>query len=250
MLPALLFFAFLAGLVDAIAGGGGLIQLPALLLFGPAGLHHTAVLGTNKMSSVFGTTIAALRYSRERTIIWSITIRTALTAAIFSFLGSQTISLVPPERFKPLVLILLILVGAYTFSKKNLGRREMEIAMPGQMRAALIGAVIGFYDGFFGPGTGSLLVFLFVSWAGFSFLGASASAKVVNVATNIGSLAFFCATGSVAYEIALPMAAANMLGGWCGAHVAIKRGSKFVRALFLVMLSLFVVKLALEIWSQ
>ena len=240
-------FAFLAGFIDAIVGGGGLIQLPAMLLLLP-GVPVPTVFGTGKISSLAGTGAALRRYlsgPEKLEIRWRTVALTALVAGGFALLGSRAVSHLHKEAVRPLVLGLLVLMAVYTFWRKDFGslhaprlygRREM-------LTGILLGAALGFYDGFFGPGTGSLLLFAFVGLFGYDFIAASASAKLVNVATNVASLFYFARTGQVLYKVALPMAVCNMLGSTLGARLAQRKGTGFVRVLFLTVVSAFILKL-------
>ena len=246
----LCLFAFLAGFIDAMVGGGGLIQLPALLLLLPD-VPVPTVLGTGKVASLAGTAAALRRYlsgSGAVPLRWRTVAVTALVAGGFALLGARAVSGLHKEAVRPLVLVLLVLMAAYTFWRKDFGslhaprlhgRREV-------LTGVALGASVGFYDGFFGPGTGSLLLFAFVELFGYDFITASASAKLVNVATNITGLAYFVYTGQVLYQVALPMAVCNVLGSTLGAQMALKRGTGFVRVLFLVMVSAFILKLGWE----
>ncbi len=240
--------SFLAGLIDAAVGGGGLIQIPALFNALP-NMSVPALFGTNKMASAMGTLSAARSYLRQVTIPWRLVLPTAAAAFVMSFAGAAAVSLIPKEVMRPLVLVLLIVMAVYTFRKKTLGavhepvaigRRELLIGM-------LIGGAIGFYDGLFGPGTGSFLMFLFVRFFAFDFLHASASAKVVNLSTNIAALSFFIPTGNVLFGFALPMAACNVAGAMLGSHIAMRKGAGFVRILFLLLVSVLILKLAYDI---
>jgi len=254
--PALTLFllclaSLLAGLIDGMVGGGGLIQLPTLLLLLPE-VPVPTVLGTGKVASLAGTSASAFRYLRGLAgvaINWRTVAVAAVVAGCFALLGARAVSGLDKNAVKPLVLALLVLMAAYTFWRKDFGslhaprlhgRREL-------WTGAALGAGIGFYDGFFGPGTGSLLLFAFVGLFGYDFLAASASAKVVNVATNIAGLAYFVSTGQVLYHYALPMAACNVLGSAVGARLALRRGTGFVRVLFLVVVSAFILKLGYEV---
>ena len=246
----LCLFAFLAGFIDAMVGGGGLIQLPAMLLLLP-GIPVPTILGTSKVAGLSGTAVALQRYLRSPTkldIRWRTVAITALVAGAFALLGARAVSGLHKEAVRPLVLGLLVLMAIYTAWRKDFGslhaprlhgKREI-------MTGVALGAALGFYDGFFGPGTGSLLLYAFVGLFGYDFIAASASAKLVNVATNVVSLAFFASTGQVLYKVALPMAACNMLGSTLGARMALRRGTGFVRVLFLVVVSAFILKLSWE----
>lgn len=249
-LAGLGFFAFLAGFIDAVVGGGGLIQLPAMLLLLP-GVPVPTVFGTSKVAGLSGTTVALHRYLNgpdKLEIRWRTVAITALVAGGFALLGSRAVSHLHKEAVRPLVLGLLVLMAVYTFWRKDFGslhaprlhgRREV-------ITGVLLGAALGFYDGFFGPGTGSLLLFAFVGLFGYDFIAASASAKLINVATNVASLFYFASTGQVLYKVALPMAVCNMLGSTLGARLAQRKGTGFVRVLFLVIVSAFIVKLGWE----
>lgn len=245
----LCIFAFLAGFIDSIVGGGGLIQLPALLVF----LPNTAIpliFGTNKLSSIAGTSAAAIHYSQQVQIDWAIVLISTTIAFIFSFIGASTVSIINPALMRPLVLLLLILVAIYTWFKKDFGSQHI-VKVQGVKQgiyAAFIGSSLGFYDGFFGPGTGSFLIFVFIGLLGFDFLHASASAKVVNLSTNLAATIYFAANNQIIYSIALPMAMFNIVGAIIGAKLAIAKGSAFVRILFIAVVSLLIVKLAWDLF--
>lgn len=243
----LCFFAFLAGFIDAVVGGGGLIQLPTLLIFLPHVPIPTA-FGTGKLASISGTAVSMWRYARNITLNWKSLVPAAVTAFIFSFLGARAVSHFPADALRPLVLVLLIGVAVYTFIRKDFGSLHAPRLTLTQERiyAIVAGVVIGFYDGFFGPGTGSFLIFTFIGVFGFSFVSASASAKVVNVATNLSALGYFILKGHVLYHIAIPMAVCNMLGSVVGTRLAIKQGSGFVRKLFLVVVTAIILKFAYD----
>jgi uncharacterized membrane protein YfcA len=251
-LPLLCLASLLAGLIDGMVGGGGLIQLPALLLLLPK-VPVPTVLGTGKVASLAGTSASAFRYLRGLSgvpIRWRTVAVAAVVAGCFALLGARAVSGLNKDLVKPLVLALLVLMAAYTFWRKDFGSlhaprlhgsRELWTGMG-------LGASIGFYDGFFGPGTGSLLLFAFVGLFGYDFLAASASSKIVNIATNITGLTYFISTGQVLYHFAIPMAACNVLGSTVGAQLALRRGTGFVRVLFLVVVSGFILKLGWETW--
>jgi uncharacterized membrane protein YfcA len=190
-------FAFIAGFLDAIVGGGGLIQLPALLIQFPQ-LALPTLFGTNKIAALSGTSIAAVQYAKRIRFNWKVLLSISLFSFLFSFLGARTVSYLDSEALKPLILIILIAIAIYTFIKKDLGNvATKDLSTTKKMIfGALIGAVIGFYDGFFGPGTGSFFVLAFVVILGFDFLSASAYAKVVNCITNISALLVFVNHGN------------------------------------------------------
>ncbi|WP_174875866.1 sulfite exporter TauE/SafE family protein [Vogesella oryzae] len=241
----LCLFAFLAGLIDAAVGGGGLIQIPALFNALPQ-VSVATLFGTNKMSSAVGTVFAARSYLKRVRLPWKLVLPAAAAAFVMSFAGAAAVSLIPSSVMRPLVLVLLIGMAIYTLHKKDLGklhkpviigRREMLVGLA-------IGGGIGFYDGLFGPGTGSFLMFLFVRFFAFDFLHASAAAKVVNLATNVAALCFFIPSGNVLYGFALPMAACNVAGALTGSWLAMRKGAGFVRGLFLVLVTVLICKLA------
>ena len=243
--------SLLAGFIDSVVGGGGLIQIPAMLILLP-GAPVATILGTNKFASCAGTTVAVQRYARRVTIEWSTVLPAAITAFALSFLGSRTVTLLSTAFMRPIVLVLLILVAVYVFFVKDLGLIHQPRHAPEKAKwiGVLIGAGIGFYDGFFGPGTGSVLIFLFVGVFGFDFLSASASAKVINWATNIASVIYFGWSGNILYQYAVPMAVCNVLGATIGARLAIAKGSRFVRIFFLVIVCTLIAKLAQSIIAR
>jgi uncharacterized membrane protein YfcA len=225
-----------AGFVDAVAGGGGLVQLPALLI----GLHDKSIpliLGTNKVPSIFGTSSAAINYFKKVKPDLHITAYMTIPAFVGSMSGARLAAQVPKDIFRPLILILLILVSLYTLFKPHLGMQE-DLRFSKQTTkwvVALCGLLIGFYDGIFGPGTGTFLVFLLVGLIGYAFLKASATAKIVNIATNLGAIISFQFTGHIWWKLGLALAIANVVGGIAGSHLAIKGGSKLVRKFFLIV---------------
>jgi len=244
---------FGAGWIDAVVGGGGLVQLPALLL-GLPGATPAQLLATNKIGSIFGTATSSITYWRRVRP----DLRTALPMAGVAFLGSAGGALIglhiPKSAFNPIILVMLVLVGAYTVARPALGR-ETALRFDGHRHtvvAMLTGFLIGVYDGALGPGTGSFLVFALVGLMGYAFLEASAKAKIANFATNLGALAVFAPGGHVLWGIGLVMAAANLLGGYTGARMAVARGSRFVRVVFVLVLSAFIVRIGgsvLGVWS-
>lgn len=247
LLP-LLGFAFVAGFIDAVAGGGGLIQVPALFVLMP-GVAAPTLLGTNKFASIWGTAFATVQYARRMPMEWRATLPTCAAAVVFGFVGARTVAHVPPDLLRPLILVLLVLVLAYTLWRKDLGALHApKLSHSGQFWMGLAtGTLIGFYDGFFGPGTGSFLIIAFVGLFGFSFLAASASAKAVNVITNGAALAYFVTHGHVLYAIAAPMAACNVAGSMVGTRLALKLGSGFVRGVFIVVVSALIARYAWDL---
>jgi uncharacterized membrane protein YfcA len=248
-----LLAAFGAGVIDAMAGGGGLIQVPALFAAYPAA-PHTQLLGTGKLAGLAGASSAALRYLRHVRLDHRLVGVAAASAFACALLGAGLSTLVPPAKFRALVPLLLTLVLAYTLLHKDFGDRHRPSAR-GRRDLALVGAgagVIGLYDGFFGPGTGSFLIFLFIRGFGLDFLHASASAKLVNAAANLAAVILFGLTGNVIWLLGLGMAACNALGAQLGSHVAIRRGNRLVRAVFLLVVGSLIAKTAadaLRLWA-
>ena len=230
--------AFLAGFVDAIVGGGGLIQLPAALVILPH-LPVASVIGSLKIPAFSGTAIAAWQYSRKVSINWFLLGVICTVAFLASYSGSYLLTHVSNSFMKPVLVVVLTAVAIYTYVKKNFGQHDEEksLSQRKQLQLAIfISLVIGFYDGFIGPGAGSFFILAFIALLHFDFLHASAHAKMVNLATNLGSVTLFLVKGMLIWKIALPMAAANMLGGFMGARLAIAKGNRFIRAFFLVVI--------------
>ncbi|MGB0954537.1 MAG: sulfite exporter TauE/SafE family protein [Panacagrimonas sp.] len=249
-LPMLCAIALLAGFVDAVAGGGGLILIPGLMLLLPEA-PIAALLGTNKAVAICGTGAAAWQYSRRVAAAWNLVIPSVLGALIAGYLGAATVSHLDERLLRPLVLVILSAVLIWTLTKKEMGRVHAP-RWSGSTQIGLglvVGAAIGFYDGFIGPGTGSFLMLVFVSLFGFSFLNASATAKLVNVVTNLAALAYFLPNGQVIYQAAIPMAACNLVGGILGARLAIRRGNGFVRLVFVLVVGAMMLRLAWETWA-
>ena len=234
-----------AGFIDSVVGGGGLIQIPAIFSVLPKELPAT-LFGTNKIASVVGTANAAWRYSRRVKMPWGTTLPAALAAFICSYLGAAAVAWLPRDMLRPLILILLVGAAVYTFWSKDFGaiHRPQHAGRREVVYALLSGCAIGFYDGFFGPGTGSLLIFLFIRFFGFDFLHASAASKVVNVATNLAAIAYFVPNGYYLPLLAIIMATANVIGSFIGTHLALRHGSGFVRQVFLVVVSALILKFA------
>ena len=243
----LLAAALFAGFVDAVAGGGGLIQVPALLVALPSESPAT-VFGTNKLASIFGTGNAALRYARRISLPWGLALPAAAAAFLFSFVGAMAVAWLPKGVVRPLVLGLLVLVLAYTVVKPGFGVVPGTRLAPDQERprALLMGTVLGFYDGFFGPGAGSFMIFAFVHWFRLDFLHASSAAKVVNFATNAAALAFFAPSGHVLWITGLAMAVFNIAGAVLGSRLALRHGSGFVRGVFIAVASLLIARLGYD----
>ena len=246
-----LIIAFFAGLVDAIAGGGGLIQVPGLLWLYPQ-MPVATMLGTNKVASCFGTAVASGHFLRHLKIPLRKILPIMLGSFIFSFFGAKLATLLDNQILKPLIFSLLILVGLYAFFNKKLGLTTRETCYSTKkttVYAILISSALGFYDGFLGPGTGSFLIFSFISCLGFDFLRGSAYAKFCNLASNLGAILLFSITGHVIWHLAFAMAVFNVLGNMVGAKLAIRKGSQFVRLVFLMVVLLLVLQLGYKLFS-
>ena len=250
---SILTFIFLAlasgfaGFVDAVAGGGGLVQLPALLI-GISNKPIPMILGTNKIPSIFGTSSAAASYFKKVRPDLRLTLSMAIPALIGSVAGAHLVSHFPTSVFHPLILTLLVLVGIYTWRKPNLGLNE-NLRYSASTRlwiVAACGLLIGFYDGLFGPGTGTFLVFLLVIVVGYEFLKASATAKLVNISTNFGAIVTFQITGHIWWKLGLALAFANVTGALIGSRLAIRGGSPLVRKIFLLVVAALIAKLSYD----
>jgi len=243
--------SLLAGFVDAIVGGGGLILVPALFAMFPA-THPATLFGINKSASIWGTGMAALQYSRRVQLSWAALLPAALAGFAGSLAGAWTVTVVSPDFLRKLLPLVLLGVLGYTLAKKELGRHHAP-RLSGRaeaLAAAAIGLVLGFYDGFFGPGTGSFFVFLFVRWLGYDFLHASASAKLLNSATNLAALILFAIKGHVWWHFALALAVANVVGSLVGTHIALKHGAGFVRGVFILVVFALIVKTGYDAFAR
>jgi uncharacterized membrane protein YfcA len=247
-LALLALAALAAGFVDAVVGGGGLIQLPALVL-GLPGASPVHVLATNKLASICGTSVSSVTYYRR--------VRphagTFVPLMVFAFLGSYGGALVashiPKDSFQPIVLVVLVVVGAYVLLRPEIGAATRLRFSGHRHTAAAMGAglVIGAYDGALGPGTGSFFVFTLVGLLGYAFLEASAKARMANWATNLAALCVFVPQDAVMWRVGLVMGGCNLVGGYLGARTAVARGGRFVRVLFVVVVGAFVVRIGAEV---
>ena len=235
--------SLLAGFVDAIVGGGGLILAPTLFAVFPT-THPATLFGTNKGAAVWGTAVATGQYARRVQLPWAALLPAAATGFAAALAGAWLVTLIDPGFLRKALPGVLLAVLAYTLAKKDLGQRHApRLGGHAQTLAACcIGAVVGFYDGFFGPGTGSFLVFLFVRWLGYDFLHASASAKLINTATNVAAVGLFAWKGHVWWHFALVMALANVAGSLLGTRLALRHGSGFVRVIFIAVVSALILK--------
>jgi len=241
-------FAFVAGFIDAAVGGGGLIQLPALLIQ----FHDTplpTLFGTNKIAALSGTSVAAYQYSKRIKFNIRLLMVISLSAFVASFLGASAVSHINVKALKPIVLVILILIAIYTFAKKELGFKQTKtIPLLRQMvYGSLIGLIVGFYDGFFGPGTGSFFVLGFVVILGFEFVVASAYAKIINCMTNVSALFVFVRQGNYMLGIAVIMSVCNIAGNFAGSRMALKKGNSYVRIVFLVIVSIMIARYGYDI---
>lgn len=235
--------SLLAGFVDSIVGGGGLILVPALFAVFPT-THPATLFGTNKGASVWGTGIATLQYSRRVQMRWRALAPAAAVCFSASLGGAWLVTVISPDYLRRALPLVLLAVLGYTLAKKELGRDHAP-RFAGQHEAWVacgIGAVIGFYDGFFGPGTGSFFVFLLVRLLGYDFLNASAGAKLLNTASNLAAILLFALKGHVWWHFVLAMAIANVLGSLAGTHLALKHGTGFVRGVFIAVVSVLILK--------
>lgn len=248
VIVGLVLVAFAAGWVDSIVGGGGLLQLPALLVGLPADTPVPTVAGTNKVPSAMGTGMATLTYMRRVAVPWAAVIPLVAGAAIGSALGAQVTHVLPRQAFIPLVLLAIVLVGVYTWRRPQLGQvsQVKHAGAAGHLRHAGIGLAVGAWDGLIGPGTGSFFLILLVALMGYEFLSATTLAKVANLTTNLAAIAVFGWSGNILWGLALVMGVANLAGGVLGARMALRHGNSFIRKMFLAVVALLGVRLAWE----
>jgi len=242
--------SLLAGFIDAIVGGGGLILLPALFAVFPSAPPAT-VLGINKGTSIWGTAVATWQYARRVNMPWGAVIPGALCALGGSWGGAWLVTQVSPDVLRQLLPIALVVVFIYTLLRKDFGQTHLP-RFHGRREALAMGAiglVIGFYDGFFGPGTGSFFVFVLVRWLGYDFMHASASAKLLNTASNLAALSLFAWGGHIWWHVVAVTAVANVVGSVLGARLAIKHGSAFVRVFFMIVVAALIVKTGVNAYS-
>jgi hypothetical protein len=240
--------AFVAGFVDAIVGGGGLIQTPAGMILFP---HESIsrVIGSLKIPSFTGTFFAARQYLKKVKIPLPRLLLFTSIAFAAAFTGSYCLTIVTNAFMKPVIFIILVFIAIYTYTNKNLGLEIQSTDFKFKWyKGALICLLIGFYDGFIGPGAGSLMVLAFISVLGFDFLQSNAHAKVVNLATNMGSILLFVLKGSIMWSLALPMAICNALGGFLGSKMAIAKGNKFIRSFFLIVMIATLCRLGYDVF--
>ncbi len=243
--------AFAAGFIDAVVGGGGLIQTPVGLILLP-NLPVATVIGTLKVPAFSGTSFAAFQYLKKVDMNWRLLAIMMVLAFPSAFLGSTLLTYVSNDFMKPLLLVVLSFLVVYTYAKKNFGQHiEKNLSCKKQLINAIsISFIVGLYDGFIGPGTGSFLVVAFIALMGFDFLHASANAKMVNLATNFGSICLFMLKGKIIWAIAIPMAVSNALGGLLGAKLAINKGNSFIRIFFLVVVVGTLIRFAYDVFFK
>ena len=243
--------AFVAGFIDAVVGGGGLIQLPALLIQFPQ-TNLPTLFGTNKIAALSGTIIAAIQYAKKVKFNFLLLLTISLFAYLASGAGAKIVSLLDVKMLKPIILVILIVIAFYTIFKKDLGSIQLkQISLKKQMiYGSLIGIVVGFYDGFFGPGTGSFLVLGFVLFLGMDFMHASAYAKIVNCITNLSALVVFINQGNYLLNIAVLMGVSNILGSYLGSHMAIKKGNAFIRNIFIFIVMLMIIRYGYDVFIK
>lgn len=239
--------SLLAGFIDSIVGGGGLILVPAMFAVFPTA-HPATLFGTNKSAAVWGTAMAARQYSQRVQLAWRSLLPAAAVCFVGSLSGAWLVTVVSPGFLRKLLPLVLLVVLGYTLAKKDMGQHHKP-RYSGRaeiLAACAMALVIGLYDGFFGPGTGSFFVFLMVRWLGYDFLNASASAKFLNTATNLAALLLFTFKGHVWWHLALPMALANVIGSLLGTRLALKHGTGFVRTVFIGVVGALILKTAYD----
>lgn len=248
---SLIMLSFVAGFIDAVVGGGGLIQIPALLISLPKTPLPT-IFGTNKIAALAGTSISALQYSKRIKFNYKLLITISICAGLASFLGAKVVSFINVNTLKPVILVVLILIAVYTFLKKDLGSVQTKnLSFDKQLiYGSLIGIIVGFYDGFFGPGTGSFFVLGFVVILGFEFVQASAYSKVINCMTNISALLVFIKQGNYILELAIIMSVCNITGNVIGTRLALKKGNTFVRTIFLLIVTLMIFRYGYDLFIE
>ncbi len=243
--------SFFAGFVDAVVGGGGLIQTPISLLLLP-NIPVANIIGSLKIPGISGTSFAAFQYLKKVKINWKRILPMLIVSCGMSFLGSFLMTQVKNDFMKPILILVLVLVAVYTFFKKDFGQTVHKDITENKLfvYGLIISFLVGFYDGFIGPGTGSFLVLVLITILGFDFLNASANAKIINIATNIGSILFFVLKGKIIWMIAIPMAFCNAFGGWLGAKTALKKGNGFIRIFFLIVVVGTLLRLCYDVFMK
>ncbi len=239
--------AFFAGLIDSIVGGGGFIQLPALMIVLPQ-ISVVNLLGTNKLVSFSGTSMALFRYSKHVKLSLKTLLPCGIMAFLFSLFGSYLVTLVPNDFLRPVFLVVLILMFIYSIKNRHFG---MEGAGDDHIESLplsiILGTLIGFYDGFIGPGTGSFLIIAFVSLFKLTFVQSSAYAKLINLTTNLAAILLFVSKGAYLWKLAIPMAIMNILGAMFGVKLALLKGNNFIRVLFRAVVLLTILRFGYDV---
>ena len=242
---------FSAGFVDAIAGGGGLIQTPAMLL-SFADRNPVQVVATSKTAAFFGTSTAAIQYRKFIKTDSRLLIAMVIPAFIGACFGALLASHISPESFKSSIFFMMIAIFIYTLLKPDLGKVHVEKHSRRTLMAigAIAASLIGFYDGLIGPGTGTMLMIALVAIMGFAFVGASAIAKVVNATTNLASIIVVGLRLGIMWKLGLVLAMANLAGGYAGSHMAIKKGSGFIRIFYLIVTGILILRLGYSLYFE
>jgi uncharacterized membrane protein YfcA len=240
--------SFLAGFIDSVAGGGGLVLIPSLLL---AGIPPQTALGTNKFAAIFGTSTALANFMKHGKVIWKIAGFGLVFSVIGSVIGTKSILYFDEKTTAKIILLLLPITAIITFLPKrqlktslsDLSKKDLYLFTP------LLCFMVGFYDGFFGPGTGTFLIFGFYIFLGLHLINASAISKVFNLASNLGSFVTFAFADRVLYGIGIPIAISNLVGGYLGSLLAIKKGQQFIKVFLLIVFGILFVTLIHKIWK-
>ena len=245
ILIALIIASFLAGFIDSIAGGGGLILMPSLLI---AGIPPQIALGTNKFAAMFGTGTALSNFIRNKKVIWKIAFIGVAFSLAGSVLGAKAILVFNQETVGKIIMALLPITAIVTFiPKKQLKTKASSFTKANLFfHVPLVCLIIGFYDGFFGPGTGSFLIFFFYVFLGLHLVNSSAVSKVFNLASNIGAFIAFAIAGKVLYAVGIPIAFANIAGGFLGSHLAIRKGQSLVKVFLIIAFIILFIPLAVK----
>ncbi len=240
----------LAGFVDAVAGGGGLISIPAYLL---TGIPTHFLLGTNKFTSFPGAMVSAATFFKNGKTTKKLMLFCVPLAGLGAFLGVKTVILIDQDILRPIIMVLIFAVGIYTLFSKNIGATnefdESDIKASKYVIASIFSFVMGFYDGFFGPGTGSFLIIFFILFTKMDFITASGNAKAINLASNVVAFATFAIEGKILYMLGLPVIIFVMFATWIGAKLAIKKGAKFIKPVFVVMSLLVSIKILYDMFK-
>lgn len=247
MIIIVCLLTFTAGFVDSIAGGGGLISLPAYVA---VGIPYHFALGTNKFSSSFGTLFSTIRFMKNRKIHYKSALTSAAAALLGSFMGAEIALLISQKYLKYCMVTLLPVIAIFILTRRNFGESDNAVNLTGKRIIALSvlsGLIIGAYDGFFGPGTGTFLILIYTGVLGFNLTTASGNAKVVNLASNISAVITFLANGKVVLAIGIPAALTGILGNWIGSGLAIKKGAKIIRPVLIGALALLLLKIASDL---